>query len=103
MSQTKLESLLLAGAIALAGCTDDIAAGEPAAPAASGSCYPLEMRNDFPWYGTNSDKVTGWLDAKGCKSAAYDPAQRPVALFDWDNTILKGDIGDAITFHVIAH
>jgi phosphoserine phosphatase len=103
MSQIKLESLLLAGALAFAGCADDIEAGESAAPAASSSCYPLEMRNDFPWYGSNSDKLTGWLDAKGCKSASYDPAQRPVALFDWDNTILKGDIGDAITFHVIAH
>lgn len=104
MSQTKLQTLLLAGAIAFAGCADDLDdAGEPTAPAASSSCYPLEMRNDLPWYGSNSDKLTGWLDAKGCKSASYDPAQRPVALFDWDNTILKGDIGDAITFHVVAH
>ena len=101
MSQTKLETLLLAGALAFAGCSDLDDAPEPVL--SPGNCYPLAMRNDLAWSGSNADKVTGWLDSRGCASATYDPAKRPVALFDWDNTILKNDIGDAITFHLLTH
>lgn len=102
MSQTQLAPLLLTAALALPGCADLADNGAEPAPTL-GSCYPLAMRSDFSWFGTNADKLTGWLDARGCASASYDPAHRPVALFDWDNTILKNDIGDAITFHLVTH
>jgi phosphoserine phosphatase len=53
-------------------------------------------------FGTNRATVTGWLDGRGCDNPSYDPAKRPIALFDWDNTVLKNDIGDAITFHLVS-
>lgn len=51
-------------------------------------------------------KITGWSDATraalnklitdhGIASAGFDGSKRPVAVFDWDNTVLKNDIGDA--------
>ena len=104
MIKLELAILSLVGALAAAGCTTDLIdeASRPA-PAATSTCLPLELRSDLSWYGTNAKTLTGWLDARGCASPTYDLAQRPVALFDWDNTILKNDIGDAITFHLVAH
>src|SRR5262249_13892309 len=98
------QTLVLAGAVALAGCYsagfDDSA--HPA-PFETSRCYPLAMRSDLVWSGTNDATLTGWLDSRACDNPAYDAAEKPVALFDWDNTILKNDIGDAITFHLITH
>src|SRR5436190_7606722 len=97
------KTLFLAGALAVAGCyTSDELTAPDDLPATS-RCYPLAMRSDLLWSGTNDATLTTWLDSRGCASASYDPAKKPVALFDWDNTILKNDIGDAITFHLITH
>jgi len=104
MLMTKLETVFLAGALAFAGCSDpdDDDADDPAPPPSS-SCNPLDMRTDLAWYGPNRETLTGWLDSRGCESEGYDPAAKPIALFDWDNTVLKNDIGDAITFHLVSH
>jgi phosphoserine phosphatase len=59
-------------------------------------------------------RVTGWTDAnrarlnklmtdRGVASATFDPTKRPVAAFDWDNTIMKNDIGDATFFWMLKH
>lgn len=66
-------------------------------------CRPEPLRADLPWYGANRATLTTWLDSAGCASPSFDPRDRPVALFDWDNTVSKNDVGDAITFHVIAN
>ncbi|MBE7479046.1 MAG: haloacid dehalogenase-like hydrolase [Polyangiaceae bacterium] len=39
----------------------------------------------------------------GIASPAFDPAKRPVAVFDWDNTVVKNDIGDATLFWMLKH
>lgn len=31
------------------------------------------------------------------------PRGKPVAVFDWDNTVVKNDVGDAVFFHWLAH
>ncbi len=98
----KLETVYLAGALAAFGCAEISENGAMPAPAPSTTCYPLAMRTDLPWHGSNAATLTRWLDTYGCASATYDPAARPLVLFDWDNTILKGDIGDAITFHLVS-
>lgn len=102
MILTKLETVFLAGVLAVAGCADSDVTNEPA-PERDSTCYPLALRTDLPWHKTNRQTLTTWLDAHGCQSESYDPAGRPLALFDWDNTILKNDIGDAITFHLISN
>ena len=64
---------------------------------------PSAMRTDLAWYGNNRSDLTTWLDAVGCASSTYDLAHKPVALWDWDNTISKNDFGDAMTFWFIAN
>lgn len=68
-----------------------------------GPCRPAALRADLPWYGANLATLTSWIDSAGCASAAYDRHAPPVALFDWDNTVSKNDVGDAITFHLVSH
>ncbi len=66
-------------------------------------CQPSRLRTDLAWFGANRETLTGWLDSAGCASPGYKPNKKPVALFDWDNTISKNDVGDAFTFHLISH
>src|SRR5205809_783898 len=69
------KTLFLAGALAVAGCyTSDELTAPDDLPATS-RCYPLAMRNDLPWSGTNDATLTTWLDSHGCASASYDPAE----------------------------
>lgn len=42
------------------------------------------------------EKLEQLIIAHGSASAGYNPSQRPVAIFDWDNTSIKGDIGEAV-------
>ena len=58
---------------------------------------------------TNLDLGPGWLPENvqtladliayyGKEGPAYDPTRPPYAVFDWDNTCLAGDLGDAFFF-----
>ena len=66
-------------------------------------CVARALRTDLSWYGTNRDDLTAWLASRGCGSDTYDRDHKPVALFDWDNTVSKNDFGDAFTFFLISH
>jgi phosphoserine phosphatase len=66
-------------------------------------CFPSALRLDLPWHGENRATLTTWMDSLGCASKGYKHNKPPVALFDWDNTVLKNDIGDGITFYLIAN
>jgi phosphoserine phosphatase len=101
--------LALVGA---AACGDDGNAVQPDAPVTPDAavdappqvtCTPQALRTDLPWYGTNRADLDGWLASKGCNSAGYNAAKKPVALFDWDNTVSKNDFGDAFTFYLVSH
>ena len=103
-------SLYLAAMLGSIGCGDDVTeqptpdAPEqpmPDAPVVD-PCQPTTLRTDLAWHGTNRATLTTWLDSKGCKSAGYSAAAKPIALYDWDNTVVKNDVGDAITFYMIA-
>jgi len=65
-------------------------------------CAPISL-SASGWAGTNREDLTRWIDSRGCASAGYDRSHPPIALFDWDNTIIKNDVGDAITFYALAH
>jgi phosphoserine phosphatase len=109
--QNKLMTLIaLLGA---AACGDD---GNPVQPDAAtvkadaavdsppqSTCTPQALRTDLTWHGTNRADLNAWLASKGCNSAGYNAAKKPVALFDWDNTVSKNDFGDAFTFYLIAN
>ncbi|HTL35526.1 MAG TPA: haloacid dehalogenase-like hydrolase [Kofleriaceae bacterium] len=100
--------------VGAAACGDDGNAVQPDAPMQPQAdaavdtppqvtCTPQAFRTDLTWYGTNRADLTTWLASKGCTSAGYDATKKPVALFDWDNTISKNDFGDAFTFYLVAH
>lgn len=67
------------------------------------TCTPKALRTDLAWAGTNRQTLDSWLASKGCNSPGYDPNKKPVALFDWDNTVSKNDFGDAITFWLVTN
>ena len=47
------------------------------------------------WLPENRARLDALLRARGVTSPGYDAAHRPVATFDWDNTMMRNDIGDA--------
>jgi phosphoserine phosphatase len=53
------------------------------------------------WYGQNRDTLDKLIDDVGQNSATYDPAKKPVAVFDWDNTVIKNDVGDMMFFYQV--
>jgi hypothetical protein len=109
-----MQNKLILGAL-FAVCACDHQMVQPDAPGGSGSIdapvqpvdlcdtQPTTLRTDLPWFGTNRQTLTMWLDEAGCKSTGFDKSHRPVALWDWDNTISKNDFGDAITYWFISH
>ncbi|MEX3655911.1 haloacid dehalogenase-like hydrolase, partial [Mycolicibacterium fortuitum] len=94
---------LLAAAITavsvLAGCgsgTDS----EPSAQTPASGCRTLA---DNPgWYGDNRDRIDAMLAELGtCGANGSVTDGAPLALFDWDNTVVKNDIGDATFFWMV--
>jgi hypothetical protein len=55
-----------------------------------------QLRADPAWYGQNRARLQELIDT-GCASRG----ERPVAVFDWDNTVVRNDIGDAITYWML--
>jgi phosphoserine phosphatase len=109
MSRTQpiLSVLLLAAACGGDNATTPDAPSQPPAdappPDPCGGVTPTQLRTDLTWFADNRATLTSWLDSAGCKSAGYDATHKPVALWDWDNTVSKNDFGDAITYYFIAH
>ncbi|MFL5318685.1 MAG: hypothetical protein ACJ790_03445, partial [Myxococcaceae bacterium] len=50
------------------------------------------------WAGTNETRLNDMMKTLGVSGTQFNPAKRPVAVFDWDNTVVKNDIGDATFF-----
>lgn len=46
------------------------------------------------WLPENRARLEGLVRAQGRSRARFDPAHPPIVLFDWDNTAMRGDIGD---------
>jgi phosphoserine phosphatase len=61
----------------------------------------LHLNPGFPWYGKNRERLDSMVDTLGRGSSSYDKAAPPVAIFDWDNTVIKNDIGDATLFYAL--
>jgi phosphoserine phosphatase len=79
-------------ALALSGCDES----KPAA-----TCEQLDPGMD--WYGTNRTQLDAMMRTYGQCASSYDTAKKPLAAFDWDNTIVKNDAGDATFFYMLAH
>jgi hypothetical protein len=72
-------------------------------PGDTGSDAPTTRKLDanLTWHGQNRQKLDDLMAQKGIGSAGYDPNKKPVAAFDWDNTVIKNDIGDATFFWML--
>ena len=55
------------------------------------------------WLPGNRGRLDALLAARGAASLGYDPEHRPVATFDWDNTMMRSDIGDATMAWMLRH
>ncbi|MFI8996424.1 haloacid dehalogenase-like hydrolase [Streptomyces sp. NPDC053542] len=65
----------------------------------SGDCPQLSKK--LAWYGDNRAKLQKMIDERGTCSGHH--RQRPVAAFDWDNTVVKNDITDATLAWALKH
>jgi phosphoserine phosphatase len=69
-----------------------------AAPAGAQTACP---KLTGQWYGSNAQRIQTVIDARGTCSGL--PGGRPLAVFDWDNTIIKNDIADQTFFWLLRH
>jgi phosphoserine phosphatase len=53
------------------------------------------------WVAPNADRLDVLLESRGRGSPGFDPDHPPVAAFDWDNTMMKNDIGDATLYWML--
>ncbi|MFH9075706.1 HAD family hydrolase [Streptomyces alboflavus] len=53
------------------------------------------------WYADNKARLQGLLDTYGRCGDSYDERHKPLAVFDWDNTVIKNDVGDATMFWML--
>ncbi len=91
----------LAGLLAMSGCSSHGSTPAAQSPTTSkASCRTLAESS--AWHGDNRDRINAMLANLGtCGAAGSVSAGAPLALFDWDNTIVKNDIGDATFFWMV--
>ena len=110
--------------LALAGCLTSVplactgprgpsgAEGAPGSPGAEGPQGPAgEDSTRTPrrllddkigrWLPDNRQRLNALIQEVGLASPTFDPRNRPVAVFDWDNTVVKNDLGDATFFWMV--
>jgi phosphoserine phosphatase len=76
-----------------------IAALVASAPAGAQNTNCPKLTGD--WYGDNAQRIQAVIDQRG--TCAGLPGGRPLAVFDWDNTIIKNDISDQTFFWMLRH
>lgn len=94
----RLLAVVVAVTLGLAGCAGTGDKDEPAENAAG--CRALT--EDPAWYGDNRDRIDAMMaDIGKCGDMRTYNKGAPLALFDWDNTIVKNDVGDAMVFWLL--
>lgn len=89
----------LATAAALAAAPVPAGAATPHDRTPRANCPRLDPK--LPWFGDNRAKLQKMIDERGTCSGKRGP--RPVAAFDWDNTVVKNDITDATLAWALKH
>ncbi|MEV7613006.1 HAD family hydrolase [Streptomyces sp. NPDC089799] len=102
-SQTLRRLQAVGAAAAVAAGT--LAASAPAAQAApqapSGSARCTAPQLAGGWYGANQARLQQLIDRYHSCDPYRDARSKPVAVFDWDNTVVKNDVGDATMFWLL--
>ncbi|MFF2851402.1 haloacid dehalogenase-like hydrolase [Streptomyces sp. NPDC058001] len=94
MRNGKVFALVLATAASLAAVV------LPSSAAAVARHCP-RLSTDLAWYGDNRDRLQQVIDERG--SCSGGGRSRPVAAFDWDNTVTKNDVTDATLGWALRH
>lgn len=83
---------IIAAMLSVSACGDS---GENSEAETSDSdCRKLAA--DPGWYGDNRDRINAMIAQLGtCGKLRSEADETPLAVFDWDNTMVKNDIGDA--------
>lgn len=72
-----------------------------AACATSGANRDTASLNDqLAWHGNNRERLESFIRAHSQVNASNP---KPIAVFDWDNTVIKGDVGDAVLYWMLAN
>ncbi|MET8245242.1 haloacid dehalogenase-like hydrolase [Streptomyces sp. NPDC005202] len=76
-----------------------------APPAAGATGHPTTCpRLSSNWYGDNRARLQHVIDTRGtCAARPVPGRQRPIAVFDWDNTVTKNDVTDATLAWSLGH
>jgi phosphoserine phosphatase len=96
----RLVACAVAGAtlVLLSGCGDSGDYSE-----SDGSDTKCRMLTaDAGWHGDNRDRINAMVSKLGtCGKLGSVTSTAPVALFDWDNTAVKGDVDNATFFWMV--
>lgn len=106
LSTLALAGWLASGVLACSGPQGpDGAAGPQGEPGRDGVPTPVRLLDDKVgrWLPENRTRINGMISSLGIASPTFDPKNRPVAVFDWDNTVVKNDLGDATFFWMLKH
>ncbi|MFD8954153.1 haloacid dehalogenase-like hydrolase [Streptomyces xanthophaeus] len=72
-----------------------------APPAQAGQAACPRVSVGPGWYGDNQARLQELIDRYGSCHPYRHGRTRPVAVFDWDNTVVKNDVGDATMFWLL--
>ncbi|MFJ7209549.1 haloacid dehalogenase-like hydrolase [Streptomyces sp. NPDC098789] len=101
MTQPSTARRLQAAGAALAIAAGALVAAAPAAQAARPGAHCTTPQVGAGWYGDNRARLQQLIDQYG-RCATHRPGHdKPVAVFDWDNTVVKNDVGDATMFWLL--
>lgn len=53
------------------------------------------------WLPENRRRLERLIEEYGRGGSKWDPSSPPLAVFDWDNTMIRNDIGEAVFYHAI--
>lgn len=90
----------LAAVAMTAALMTSTACGTDEPRAVSENCSTLDANQ--VWYGDNRERIARFIEETGRCGAAGSGAA-PLALFDWDNTVVKNDIGVATFYWMLAN
>lgn len=81
------------------------AAAATAAKAPRPGAHCPQLSKKLTWYGDNRDRIQRMIDERGtCSNPGVAHGEkRPVAAFDWDNTVTKNDVTDATIAWALRH
>ncbi|MEU4952935.1 haloacid dehalogenase-like hydrolase [Streptomyces lavendulae] len=94
----RLQAAAVAAAAIAAGT---LVAAAPAAQAARPGAHCTTPKLAAGWYGDNQARLQQLIDQYGSCNPYRPGREKPVAVFDWDNTVVKNDVGDATMFWLL--